>query len=100
MEASLFEPGSWLNVLGSLGLILAGHVVKKYVIPFLSAGRREQYARYIAMIADDITDDLKGKYPEKEWLKHLDEAVDQLIAICEISPDVARRAINASVARK
>ncbi len=100
MENLLSQPLSWLGVLGSVGLLLAGHVAKKYIIPFLSAGSRQQYARYIAMIADEVTDDLKRKYPEKEWLRHLDEAIDTLISICEISPEVARRAINASVARK
>ena len=100
MEAFLLNPGSWLGVMGSVGLILAGHLAKKYVIPFLTAGKRQQYAKYIAMIADDVTDDLKRKYPEKEWLRHLDEAIDTLIAICEIAPEVARRAINASVSRK
>lgn len=100
MEGLFSQSGSLLGVLGSVGLILAGHAVKKYVIPFLTAGRRQQYARYIALIADEVTDDLRSKYPEKEWLKHLDEAVDRLIAICEIAPDVARRAVNASAARK
>jgi hypothetical protein len=100
MECSIFQPDSWLGVLGSIGLIMAGHVIKKYVIPFLSAGKRQQYAKYIAMIADEVTDDLRRKYPEKEWLRHLDEAIDRLIAICGISPEVARRAINASVSRK
>lgn len=100
MEGLFSQPGSWFSVLGSVGLILAGRVVTKYVIPFLSVGRRERYARHIAFIADDITDDLRGKYPDREWLKHLDEGVDRLISICGIGPDVARRAVNASVARK
>lgn len=47
----------------------------------------------------EITDDLKMKYPEKEWLKHLDEAVDSLISICNISSEIANRAINASASR-
>jgi len=100
VEGSFLQAGSWLGVLGSLGLVLAGHVVTKYIIPFLSVGRREQYARYIALVADDVTDDLRAKYPDKQWLRHLDEAVDSLISICGITPDVARRAVNASAARK
>jgi len=100
VEGLFLQPGSWFSVLGSLGLVLAGHVVSKYVIPFLAVGRREQYARYVALIADEVTDDLRGKYPDKEWLKHLDEAVDRLISICGIAPDVARRAVNASAVRK
>ncbi|MFQ5453787.1 MAG: hypothetical protein ACE5D6_06335 [Candidatus Zixiibacteriota bacterium] len=100
MDLSIFNPGSWLGILGSVGLLLASHLAKKYVIPFLQIGKRQQYAQFIATIADEITNDLKRKYPEKVWLKHLDEAVDSLIAICNISPEIARRAINASIYRK
>lgn len=100
MESILSNSGSWLTFLGSVGLLLIGHVARKYVIPFLRVGKRQRYAQYIAIIADEITDELRSKYPEKEWLKHLDEAVDRLAAICEISPEIARRAINASVSRK
>ncbi|HKK21959.1 MAG TPA: hypothetical protein VJ983_10840 [candidate division Zixibacteria bacterium] len=100
MEAFSLDPGSWLGLLGSVGLLLVGHVAKKYIIPFLSVGNRKQYATYIATIADEVTDDLRSKYPDKEWLQHLDEAIDALISICGISEDIARRAINASVARK
>lgn len=100
MESFLLQTGSWLGLLGSIGLLLVGHMAKKYVIPFLKIGKRQQYAQFIAIIADEITDDLKNKYPDKVWLKHLDEAVDSLIAICSVSPEIARRAINASVARK
>ncbi len=100
MESFLLDSGSWLGLLGSVGLLLAGHLAKKYVIPFLSVGNRKQYASYIATIADELTDDLRAKYPDKEWLQHLDEAIDTLIEICGISEDIARRAINASAARK
>jgi hypothetical protein len=100
VEAFSLDPGSWLGLLGSVGLLLVGHVAKKYIIPFLSVGNRKQYATYIATIADEVTDDLRSKYPDKEWLQHLDEAIDALISICGISEDIARRAINASVARK
>jgi hypothetical protein len=99
MDFLLTEGGSWMNILGSIGLIFLGHVANKYIIPYLRIGKREQYARYIAVIADEITNDLKMKYPEKEWLKHLDEAVNSLISICNISPETANRAINASVSR-
>ena len=100
MEALFSQPGSWLNVLGSVALVLAGYVANKYVIPFLKVGRRDRYARYIAAIADELTDDLTTRYPEKQWLKHLDEAVDQLATICGIKHETARRAIRAATARK
>ena len=91
---------SWLGLLGSAGMLLFGHVANKYIIPFLKIGKRKQYAQYVATIADEITDDLKNKHPQKDWLKYLDTAVDTLISICDISPEVARRAISASVSRK
>jgi hypothetical protein len=100
MEALFSQPGSWLSVLGSVALVLAGHIANKYVIPFLKVGKRYRYARYIAAIADELTDDLRNKYPEKRWLKHLDEAVDQLATICGIKHEIARRAIRAAAARK
>jgi len=92
--------GSWIGVLGSVGLTVLAFLAQKYVVPFLQVGHRQKYAEYIADIADEITDEMRLKYPDKEWLQHLDEAVDQLIQICGISSDVARRAINAAASRK
>ena len=99
MEAFLLQPSSWLGVLGSFAVLLAGHIATKYVIPFLSVGKRHRYAELIAMLADEITDELKSKYDE-DWTNYLDQAVDKLIMILGIDPDVARRAINAAAARK
>jgi hypothetical protein len=92
--------GSWLTVLGSVGLLLAGHLARKYIIPFLQIGKRQRYAQFIAAIADEVTDDLRNRYPQRAWLKHLDEAIDALVAICGVSSEIARRAVNAAVARK
>jgi hypothetical protein len=99
MEAQLLQPTSWLGVLGSLAILLAGHIATKYVIPFLSIGKRQRYAELIAMLADEITDELKAKYQE-DWTDYLDQAVDKLIMILGIEPEIARRAINAAAARK
>ena len=99
MEAFLLQPTSWLGVLGSLAVILAGHIATKYVIPFLSVGKRQRYAELIAMLADEITDELKSKYPQ-DWINYLDQAVDKLIMILGIDSDIARRAVNAAAARK
>ena len=100
MESLFSQPASWLGILGSVGMLLFGHVSNKYILPFLKIGKRKQYAQYIATIADELTDDLKNKYPQKDWLKNLDLVVDTLITICNISPQVARRAISASLSRK
>ncbi len=100
MESFFSTPTSWLGLLSSAGMLLVGHITNKYVIPFLQIGKRKKYAQYIATIADEITDDLKNKHPEKDWVKHLDTAIDTLISICDISPQIARRAISASLSRK
>jgi hypothetical protein len=83
-----------------VGLLLAGHLARKYVIPFLQIGKRQRYAQFIAEIADEVTDDLRNRYPQKSWLKHLDEAIEALASICGVSSEIARRAINAAVSRK
>ncbi len=100
MESILSQAGSLAGLLGSVALVLATYVANKYVIPFLKVGKRQYYAQFIATIADEVTDDLRNKYPDKQWLKHLDEAVDSLIAICGIPAEIAKRAISAAAARK
>ena len=100
MEKLFTEPVGWIGLLGSMALMVVGHVGRKYLLPFLSIGKRQRYAGFVAMIADEITDDLRAKYPDREWTEWLDEAVDLVVDICEVGPDVARRAISAAVARK
>ena len=100
MDFSLAQSGSWLGILGSVGLLLLGHVANKYVIPYLQIGKRRQYAGLIAQIADEATDDLRAKYSDRQWLERLDEAVDVVIDILGISPEIARRAVRAAAARK
>jgi hypothetical protein len=100
MEPILTQPDSWLGLLGSIALVAATYVAKKYVIPFLQVGKRQRYARFIATIADEVTDDLRHSYPNQEWPKHLDQAVDRLMEICGVTEEIARRAVGASAARK
>ncbi len=100
MEPLLSESNSWGGLLGSVALMLATYLAQRYVIPFLKVGKRERYAQFIATIADEVTDALSNKYPNKEWLKHLDEAIDSLIAICGVSQEIAERAVSAAAARK
>ena len=88
------------GVIGSILLLLVSYVGKRYLVPFLVVARRKQYATYIAVIADEVTDDLKARYPNNEWLGHLDSAVDRLIEVCDVDPRVAKRATNAAVGRK
>jgi len=100
MDTLFSQAGSWSGLLGSIGLILATYMANRYVIPFLKVGKRQKFAGYIAAIADELTDELRHKYPDRKWLTHLDEAVDSLVAICGISTEIARRAVKASAARK
>lgn len=91
---------SFTNVAVTVGLALAGFLAQRFVIPFLRIGKRERYAKFVATIAAEVIDDLRVKHPEKKWLEHLDEAVQMVAEICGVSPDIARRAINAASARQ
>ena len=94
------ETGSWLGLLGSLGLMLATYLAKTYLIPFLQVGKRPKFAEFVAIIADEVIDELRLKYPDRAWLDHLEEAIKKLSEICGIAPDIAERAVRASAARK
>jgi len=94
------DTSSWLGLLGSIGLTLAAYLANRYVIPFLKVGKRQKYAEFIAIIADELTDELRAKYPERQWLQHLDEVVDRLAEICGVSKEIALRAVRAAAARK
>jgi hypothetical protein len=100
MESVLASSDSWLGLTAAVAMLAVGYLARKYLIPFLAVGHRQQYARFIAAIADEVTDELRAKYPDREWLRHLDEAVDQLIAICGVGEEVAGRAVRAASARK
>lgn len=91
---------SILSVLGSVGVLLGGWAVRTYVLPFLKVGKRAQFARLIVVLADDLVNELKAKYPDKVWLERLDEAIEKLAALCELDLAVARRAILAASARQ
>lgn len=95
----LVASGNWLSVVLVLIATIVGLVLRRHVLPLLKLERQRRLARYIATIADDVTDDLRERYPESEWLKYLDEAVDTVIEICLVDKTVARRAIHAALAR-
>ena len=100
MDSILSNSNTLWGIIGSIGLGLAGILTRKYLVPFLQVDRRRRYAQYIGLLADEVTDELRLRYPDRTWIKHLDEAVDRLIEITGISADIARRAINAAAARK
>jgi len=85
---------------GALFLVVVTWFAKKYLVPFLELEKHRRYARYIAAIADEVTDELVLRYPGESWAKYLDQAVDRIIEICGIDLEVAKRAALASMARK
>ena len=85
---------------GALFMAILAYLAKTYLVPFLELEHRRRYAVYIATMADEITDDLVRRYPDKEWLKYLDEAVDKIIDVCNIDREIAERAASAALARK
>ena len=102
-EAMDFLAGNIGPILGAVGSALFASVSwlgTKYLAPFLKISKRKQYAQWIAVIADEITDELVHRHPNKKWILRLDEAVDRLADICEVSKEVSDRAVRAAVGRK
>lgn len=85
---------------GAIFLAVVTWLTRKYLVPFLQMESRRRYAKYIAAIADEVTDDLVRKYPDESWIKYIDEGVDKIISICKIDAEVARRAASAAISRK
>jgi hypothetical protein len=52
------------------------------------------------MIADDVTDYFRLKYPSAHWSVWLDRAVDKIIDVTGVGKNAAERAAKAAVARK
>jgi len=100
LESIFTSVVGWTGMVGTVVLALVSYVGKKYLIPYLVVAKRRQYAFWIAAIADEVTDDLKARYPNNEWVNHLDAAIDRLIGVCDIKQVIAKRAVHAAVARK
>lgn len=89
-----------LEALISIGIVLLGIVIKRYVIPLIKDADALQIAHRVAIIADDVTDHLKIKYPNKNWADWLDKAVDKIVEVLGVKPEVAERAAMAAIERK
>jgi hypothetical protein len=89
-----------LEALGAILMIYLGIFIKKEIMPLLKAQRNREVAEYILVIADDVTDYFRLKFPSAHWSVWLDRAVDRIIEITGVGRDVADRAIKAAVARK
>ena len=86
--------------LGTILMIYLGYFIRKELIPFLKVKRNKEMAQHVLIIADDVTDYFRLKFPQAHWSVWLDRAVDRIIDITGIGKDGARRAAQASVARK
>jgi len=85
---------------GAMFMVVLTYLARTYLVPFLELEHRRRYATYIATIADEVTDDLVRRYPDKAWLKYIDEAVDKIIDVCGIDREIAERAASAALLRK
>jgi hypothetical protein len=106
LQAGIF---SWLGGLltektlaaaGAILMIYIGVLVKKYLVPLLTVQRNREVAEYILVIADDVTDYFRLKYPSAHWSVWLDRAVDRIIEITGVGRDTADRVARAAVVRK
>jgi hypothetical protein len=105
---SLFAPlsifstvGGWaLSGIGALVTLVVGWLAKKYLLPFLSTERRKKMASYILLIADEVTDYFRLKYPEVKWTEWLDQAIEKIMEITGAQKEVAATAAQAAIARK
>lgn len=89
-----------IAALGAILMIYIGILVKKHLAPLLQIKRNREVAEYILVIADDVTDYFRLKFPSAHWSVWLDRAVDRIIEITGVGRDTADRAARASVARK
>ncbi len=89
-----------LAALGAVLMIYIGILVKKYLVPLLAIQRNREVAQYILVIADDVTDYFKLKYPSAHWSVWLDRAVDRIIEITGVGRETADRVARAAVVRK
>lgn len=106
VEASIF---SWvgdmlseksLAAIGTMLMLYLGYVIKKEVLPLLKVKRNREMASHILIIADDVTDYFRLKFPNAHWSVWLDKAVDRIIESTGVGRNVAGRAAKASIARK
>jgi len=95
-----FIQSALLPGLGSLGLLVLGWVVQKYLVPLLSTERKKKLAEHILLIADEVTDFFVLKYPTSNWTEWIDQAVEKIIQITGVEREVAVRAAKAAITRK
>jgi len=81
-------------------LLVLGWLTEKHLIPLLKTERKHSVARYVLLLADEVTDWLCVKYPTKKWAEWLDEAIDKVMDVAGVKREVADRAVRAAILRK
>ncbi len=89
-----------LAALGALLMIYLAYIVKKELLPLLHVKRNREMARYVLIIADNVTDHFRAKFPQAHWSVWLDRAVDKIMEITGIGREGARRVAEAAMTRK
>jgi len=102
ISLSIFSTfGGWvLSGIGTLITLIVAWLAKEYLLPYLSTERKRRMANYILLIADEVTDYFRLKYPDIKWAEWLDQAIDKIIQITGAPKEVASRAAQAAIARK
>ncbi|TET68772.1 MAG: hypothetical protein E3J45_02735 [Candidatus Zixiibacteriota bacterium] len=91
---------SLMEIIGLVSLTVLAWLSKKFLVPTLKSNTNKNVAEHLLIIADDVTDYLSMKYPDKPWLEWLDVAVDEIAKITGVSDETARRAAQAAMRRK
>ncbi len=105
-EASIFSTiGGFLSdksfeALGAILMIALAMFVKREILPLLKVRQNREVAEYVLVIADDVTDYFRLKFPSSHWSVWLDRAVDRIIEITGVGRDVADRVARAALVRK
>jgi len=89
-----------IAAIGTILMLYLGFIVKKELVPLLKVKRNMEIARHILVIADDVTDFFRLKFPSAHWSVWLDRAVDRIMEITGISRETAQRAAQAALSRK
>jgi hypothetical protein len=89
-----------LEALGAVLLIAITILTRRYIIPLLKTAQARQTAQHLLVIADDVTDYFRAKYPNAHWSNWLDRAVDKIIEITGVGRGPAERAVRAAISRK
>jgi hypothetical protein len=89
-----------LAAIGAVLMFYLGYIIKKEILPLLQIKRNREMAEHLLVIADDVTDYFRIKFPNAHWSVWLDKAVDKVIEITGVGRETAGRAARAAVARK